>query len=254
MAQGTEPARWWAGVGTRAGGRPVSKGDCVLPNGAGCPCKQAPERWSVRGACVASSATSAATPSSKRTVAARRPSKLSSRSAASRPASSASKARNTRGKASKLPATRSMPCVPRAATAGNPHWDKGKPVEQALPRQDYPGRRLAPSRPRSKHRLGSGQRLEPRRPLRVNGPAHKPADASRGQVGNHHHPSEPLAPLGEQARGPYPLAAESGAFKVSAQPVPRRVAKTQAAGGIEADVPEAQILTRLGLLRSMDRR
>ena len=84
---------------------------------------------------------------------------------------------------------------------------------------------------------GSASRRGPRRPLRVDGPSHKPTDAAAGQVRDHYHPREPLrTPLGEQARSLQPVAAESVGFKVLAQPVPR----------VEADAPGRQLLTRLG--------
>ena len=136
---------------------------------------------------------------------------------------------------------------PQGCASGQAPLHKGKPVEHPFSK-DHP-RRVYAKPPKPKHRLGSGERLEPRRPLRVDGPAHKPADASRGQVGNHHHASEALPPLGEQARRPYPLASETGGFKVSAQPVSRRVAKTQAAGGVEADAPGAQVLPAIGMAK-----
>ena len=132
-------------------------------------------------------------------------------------------------------ATFSTLWVPRAATAGRPHWVKGQPVEEALGDNCPGGRKAKP--PKSKHWLGSGQRLEPRRPLRVDGPSHKPTHAAAGQVRDHYHPREPLrTPLGEQARSLQPVAAESVGFKVLAQPVPR----------VEADAPGRQLLTRLG--------
>ena len=132
-------------------------------------------------------------------------------------------------------ATFSTLWVPRAATAGRPHWVKGQPVEEALGDNCPGGRKAKP--PKSKHWLGSGQRLEPRRPLRVDGPSHKPTHAAAGQVRDHYHPREPLrTPLGEQARSLQPVAAESVGFKVLAQPVPR----------VEADAPGRQLFTRLG--------
>ena len=110
------------------------------------------------------------------------------------------------------------------------------PASRRGPRRQLP-RRAQAKPPKSKHWLGSGQRLEPRRPLRVDSPSRKPTDAAAGQVRDHYHPREPLrTPLGEQARSLQPVAAESVGFKVLAQPVPR----------VEADAPGRQLLTRLG--------
>ena len=74
---------------------------------------------------------------------------------------------------------------------------KDKPVEDAL-RNDGPRRSGAePAKP--KHRLRSGQRLEPGSPVGSDGPAHEPTDKPAGSVGNDYHPGEPLrAPLHEQ--------------------------------------------------------
>ena len=94
MAQGTEPLQEGGRRGHKSGREARMEGGlCYLAVRAA----RASKPWKVARpwGCVASSATSVATPS-KLTVAARRPSKPPSRAAASRPASSASKARKTR--------------------------------------------------------------------------------------------------------------------------------------------------------------
>ena len=151
MAQGTEPARRWAAWAQERAGSPCGRGT-VLPSGAGRPGKQAEEGGAALG--MRGKLGHVRHAVKQAPVAARRPSKLSSRSAASRPASSESKARNTRGKASKLPATRSMPWVPRAATAGKPHWVMASQSNTPSVRttQDV----AAPSRPSPSTGLGPG--------------------------------------------------------------------------------------------------
>ena len=54
---------------------------------------------------------------------------------------------------------------------------KGKPVEDPLG-DDRP-RRRDPETPKPKHRLGTGQRLEPGRPVGIHGPPDKPAGQGR---------------------------------------------------------------------------
>ena len=100
-----------------------------------------------------------------------------------------------------------------------------------------------PKTPKPKHRLGAGQRLEPGRPVGIDGPSDKPADKAAGGVGNDHHAGEPLrAPLHEQPAVPEPAGGEAVRLKRLPQPAARRVAEAKMGSGVETDAPRGQVL------------
>ena len=73
------------------------------------------------------------------------------------------------------------PLGAQGSDGGDAPAGEGKPVEDALG-HDREGRCGAET-PKSKHRLGAGQSLEPGRPVGVYGPPDKPADKTAGGVG-----------------------------------------------------------------------
>ncbi len=96
------------------------------------------------------------------------------------------------GRGDPLHALGAQGCASRKAPSG-----KGEPVEDPLG-DDRPRRRRAET-PHPKHRLGAGQRLEPGRPVGIDGPADEPTDETAGGVGDDDHAGEPLgSPLHEQ--------------------------------------------------------
>ena len=126
---------------------------------------------------------------------------------------------------------------------------KGKPVEDLL--GDHRPRRRNPKTPKPKHWLGAGQRLEPGRPVGIDGPPDKPADKAAGGVGNDHHPGEPLhSPLHEQPAVPEPVGGEAVRLKSLPQPAARRIAEAQAGCRGRADAPRGQVPQAAGLRRS----
>ena len=198
--------------------------------------------------CAASSAHVADT-FGRLTVAALRPSKPSSRSVASRPASSESKARKTRGQPRREAAAFSTPWVPRGGAGGNAPPGNRKPVEDAF--GEHRPRRSEAEPPKSKHRLGTGERLEPWGSVEVYGPPRKPPDKSPGYLWNDDHPREPLrAPLREQAGVPEPLGGEAGGLDGFAEAVPRREAEAQPQGGVQPTPLEARYPLAAELRRS----
>ena len=128
--------------------------------------------------------------------------------AASRPASSLSKARKTLGQPRRAEATRSRPCVPRAAQAGRPHCARASQSKTPSATTAHEG--AGPSRPRPSTGFGPGRDWNLGVTLRVDGPSRKPAHATARDLGDDHHAGEALAPLREQPRVPEPLLAEAG--------------------------------------------
>ena len=118
-----------------------------------------------------------------------------------------------------------------------------KPVEDAL--GEHRPRRSEAEPPKPKHRLGTGERLEPWGSVGVYGPPRKPPHKSPGYLWNDDHPREPLrAPLREQAGVPEPLGGEAGGLDGFAQPAPRREAEAQPQGGVHADAPGGKVPPR----------
>ena len=134
--------------------------------------------------------------------------------------------------------------MPRAATAGRPH--PARASQSKTPSATTAKGGAGPRRPKSKHRLGTGKRLEPGRPVGVYRPPDKPADKPAGGVGDDHHPSEPLTALGEQPAVPEPLGGEAVRLKVLPQPAPRRVAEAEPQGGVKGDAPRGKVLPSCG--------
>ena len=89
------------------------------------------------------------------TAAALRPSRVRSRSVASRPASSPSKARKTRGQPRRAEATRSTPWVARAAQHGMPHPVRASQSNSPSATTAQSG--AGPRRPRPRTGLGPGR-------------------------------------------------------------------------------------------------
>ena len=132
-------------------------------------------------------------------------------------------------------------------TQGGDGWEtpsgKGEPVEDPLG-DDRPGRRRAEA-PEAKHRLGAGRGLEAGRPVGVYGPPDEPADEAAGDVGNDHHPGEPLrAPLHEQPAVPDALLGEAAGLQGLPQPASVSAMRRAAGCGGLADAPRGQVPPR----------
>ena len=113
------------------------------------------------------------------------------------------------------PESRGHPLDPLGAqggAGGEAPARKDKPVEDAL--GHHRKGRSGTEASKAKHRLGAGKRLEAGSPVGIDGPAHEPADKPAGDVGNDHHPGEPLrTPLGEQAGVPDAPLGEASRLK-----------------------------------------
>ena len=154
-------ARGGAGWGRKRAGDP--RAGCYRAGRAACASKR--RKTARPRGCVAISATSP-TPSGRVTAAALRPSRVLSRSVASRPASSLSKARKTRGQPrSGGDALNALGA--QGSAGGEAPSGEGEPVEEPLG-QDRPRRRRAePAEP--EHRLWAGQGLEAWHPVLIDG-------------------------------------------------------------------------------------
>ncbi len=133
----------------------------------------------------------------------------------------------------------------RAERGASGHAPLGErqPVEQSL--GEHRPRRCGAKLPGPEQGLGTGQRLEPGRTLRLHGTSGEPPDTPAGnQIGDDHHPSEPLPVLGEQPRSLQALRGEPGSSEVGAQPAARRVAEAEAGCRFRADAPRAQVRLR----------
>ena len=121
----------------------------------------------------------------------------------------------------------------QGCTGGEVPGGKSDPVEDALG-DDRPQRGAAKT-PQAQHRLGTGQRLEPGRPVGVYGPAHEPADEAAGDVGNDDRAGEPLRPPRHEQPGvPETLLREALGLQGLPQPAARRI----------AEAPRGQVLPR----------
>ena len=153
---GIGPPGWRVGDGRKAGWNPASEGGAGgvgLPGGV-CAARASRRRKAARPCGIAASSATSPMPSGRFTIAALRPSKPPSRSAASRPASSRSKARKTRGQPRREAAAFSTPWVPRAAQAGRPHPARESQSNRPSARTAQDG--AGPSLPSPSTGLGPG--------------------------------------------------------------------------------------------------
>ena len=118
---------------------------------------------------------------------------------------------------------------------------KGKPVEEAF--GHHRKTRSGTKTPKSKHRLGAGEGLEPGPGAGIDGATREPADKPAGEFGDDHHPGEPLGtPLGEQAAVPGPVGGEAEGLKCLPQTAARGETEPKPDGGLKADAPRGKVL------------